>query len=206
MNDSGAVVPAGVVTVTFTAPAAPGGVTQVLVFESRTATFRQEALPTETLAPGTKFVPVMTSVVPPPVGPIDGVSPVVVGGTAYVNAAGAVAVPSAVVTATSTGPTAPVGVSQVIVEESTTDTLVHAFPPTSTVDPAVKFPPLIVIWVPPLVEPEFGLTEAIVGAGPTMKDVLATWAKLGLDIDADRLFTAVSPTEAELSICDVAAN
>ena len=116
---------------TFTAPAAPGAL-QVMVFASRTATFRQEAVPTETLAPGTKFAPVITSGAPP-VGPIDGVSPVVVGGTAYVNAAGAVAVPSVVVTATSTGPAAPVGVSQVIVEESTTATLVHAFPPTSTV-------------------------------------------------------------------------
>ncbi len=46
----------------------------------------------------------------------------------------------------------------------TTVTLLAAVPPNVTVAPATKFVPVIVTAVPPLVDPELGETELIVGA------------------------------------------
>jgi hypothetical protein len=60
-------------------------------------------------------------------------------------------------------PAVPAGVTAVTVVEFTTDTLVAAVPPIVTLDVPVKFVPVIVIAVPPAVEPEFGATDEIVG-------------------------------------------
>ena len=49
----------------------------------------------------------------------------------------------------------------------TTLTLVHAEPPTVTVEPLPKFVPVIVITEPPAVEPDVGDTAVTVGAGVT---------------------------------------
>ena len=56
---------------------------------------------------------------------------------------------------------------QVIEVAETTITLVHAEPPTVTVEPLAKFVPVIVIDVPPAVEPDVGDTAVTVGAGVT---------------------------------------
>ena len=85
-------------------------------------------------------------------------------GVTYINALGKVAVPPAVVTATSFAPAAPAGVTAVMDVSLTTTTLVAATPPTVTLDPPIKFVPVIVIAVPPVMSPTFGLTEEIVGA------------------------------------------
>ena len=61
-------------------------------------------------------------------------------------------------------PTVPAGVTAVIEVASTTTTLVAATPPTVTLLAPVKLVPVMVIGVPPLNNPEFGLTLAIVGA------------------------------------------
>jgi hypothetical protein len=53
-----------------------------------------------------------------------------------------------------------------LVEETTT-TLVAATPPTVTLDAPVRFVPVIVIAVPPNVDPDVGETEDTVGAGAT---------------------------------------
>ena len=85
-------------------------------------------------------------------------------GVTYINALGKVAVPPAVVTEIFFEPAVPVGVTAVIDVSLTTTTLVAATPPTVTLDPPIKFVPVIVIAVPPVVSPTFGLTDEIVGA------------------------------------------
>jgi len=49
----------------------------------------------------------------------------------------------------------------------TTTTLVAATPPTFTLLAPVRFAPVIVMAVPPPVDPDVGLTLEIVGAGAT---------------------------------------
>jgi hypothetical protein len=71
-------------------------------------------------------------------------------------------------------PAVPGGVVHVIDVAETTVTLVQAEPPTVTVAPLTKFVPVIVIAVPPAVEPDVGLTEVTVGAAVLMRTLLAT--------------------------------
>ena len=82
---------------------------------------------------------------------------------AFVN----VAVPPAVVTATLFAPAVPGCVTAVTLVAETTTTLVAATPPTVTLVAPVRFAPVIVIDVPPRVEPLVGVTDVIVGAGTT---------------------------------------
>ena len=75
------------------------------------------------------------------------------------------AVPPGVVTTTLFAPAAPAGVTAVMTVEETTTTLVAVTPPTVTVDAPERFVPVIVIAVPPNVDPDVGETEDTVGAG-----------------------------------------
>ena len=74
------------------------------------------------------------------------------------------AVPPVVVTWTILGPAVAAGVTAVI-EVAVAITLVAATPPTFTLVAPVKLAPVMVIVVPPRVEPDVGLTLAIVGTG-----------------------------------------
>ena len=76
------------------------------------------------------------------------------------------AVPPGVVTDTVFAPAVPAGVTAVTVVELTTLTEVAATPPIVTELAPVKFVPVIVIAVPPLVGPTFGETDEIVGPAP----------------------------------------
>ena len=67
------------------------------------------------------------------------------------------------VTATLFAPAVPAGVTAVTLVAETTTTLVAATPPTVTLLAPVRFVPVIVIDVPPIVEPLVGLTDVIVG-------------------------------------------
>jgi hypothetical protein len=69
------------VTVTVTAPAAPAGVVAVICVLLTTTTLVAAAAPNVTVAPDTKFVPVIVTAVPPVVGPLLGDTLVTVGGT-----------------------------------------------------------------------------------------------------------------------------
>ncbi len=80
------------------------------------------------------------------------------------NAFIAVAVPPGVVTTTLRTPAAPAGVTAVTVVAFTTVTPVAAAPPTVTKLVPVRFVPVIVIVVPPVVGPVFGDMPAMVGA------------------------------------------
>jgi len=70
----------GFVTVTVTAPAVPAGVVVVICVALTTTTFVAALLPNVTVAPVTKFVPVMVTAVPPNVVPVLGDTLVTVGG------------------------------------------------------------------------------------------------------------------------------
>ena len=120
---------------------------------------------TITLAP-LRFVPVIVITVPPQAGPEVGLMEVMVGTapTTYVNAPDLVAVPPAVVTATLLAPTVPAGVVAVIEVALTTTTLVAEAPPIFTLVALVKFVPVMVIVVPPVVGPDVGVTLLIVGS------------------------------------------
>ena len=82
----------------------------------------------------------------------------------YVNAPDLVAVPPAVVTATLLAPTVPAGVLAVIEVALTTTTFVADVTPIFTLVAPVKFVPVMVIVVPPVVGPDVGVTLLIVGS------------------------------------------
>jgi len=84
-------VPPAVVTATFTAPALPAGVTAVMVVPLTTTTLVPAFAPNATVAPATKFVPVMVNGVPPPNGPDVAFSEVTVGGGGFTVTTGDVA-------------------------------------------------------------------------------------------------------------------
>ena len=107
-----------------------------------------------------KLVPVIVNGVPPLVGPEVGETLAMVGAAGVINsnALGIVAVPLGVVTATLCAPAAPAGVMAVIDVSLTTTKLVAATPPTFTSPTGKlltpkKLVPVIVITVPPSVEP-----------------------------------------------------
>ena len=79
------------------------------------------------------------------------------------NALALVKVPPTVVTATLLAPAVPAGVTAVMVVAFTTSTLVAATPFTFTLVAPAKLVPVIVIAVSPLVGPDVGEIEAIVG-------------------------------------------
>ena len=158
-------VPFGVVTATLFAPTFPAGVTAVTLVDETTTTLVAASPPTVTLVAPVKFAPVIVIAVPPAVEPVAGETEETVGGAKYVNAFVAVAVPFGVITTTLFAPTVPAGVTAVTLVDETTTTLVAATPPTVTLVAPVKIVPVIVIAVPPAVEPVAGETEEMAGSG-----------------------------------------
>jgi hypothetical protein len=152
------------VTVTVTAPALPAGVVAVIVVAFTTTTFVAAALPNFTVAPETKFVPVIVTAVPPAVDPVFGLTLLTVGDATYVNPFARFPLCAPTVTVTVTAPALPADVVAVIVVLFTTTTFVAAALPNVTVAPVAKFVPVIVTAVPPAVDPVFGLTLLTVGA------------------------------------------
>jgi len=166
-------VPPGVITEISFAPTVPAGVVAVIDVALTTATFVAARPSTVTLVAPVKLVPIRVMAVPPKVVPEFGLTEVIIGaGTTYVNALALVAVPPAVVTATLFAPVVPAGVIAVIDVALTTTTLVAALPPMVTLVAPVKLVPVIVISVPPKVEPLDGLTLEIVGSSTTYVNAL----------------------------------
>src|SRR5205807_8275 len=99
-------VPAGVVTVTSTAPWAPAGAVTVIDVAVNAVTLPALAPKLTVGVPGVKLVPEMVTTVPPAVVPEPGLTPLTVGPLRYVKVSAAVAelVPFGVVTVTSTFP------------------------------------------------------------------------------------------------------
>jgi hypothetical protein len=72
--------PLGLFTLTVTAPAVPAGVVAVICVALTTTTLVAAVVPTVTVAPVAKFVPVIVTGVPPAVGPLFGETALTVGG------------------------------------------------------------------------------------------------------------------------------
>jgi len=75
------------------------------------------------------------------------------------------------VTVTVAAPALPAGVAAVMVVLLTTTILVAATPPSATVAPVAKFVPVIVIAVPPAVDPLFG--DTLLTAGGAVRLMIA---------------------------------
>jgi hypothetical protein len=165
-------VPAGVVTVTPTAPV-PEGLSAVIVVSLTTVTFVAAVVPKSTAVAPVKLVPVIVTRVPPAAGPLVGLSPVTAGAaaTVYVNSSAAETadVPAGLVTVRFTTPV-PAGLSAVIVVSLTTSRFVAADVPKSTVVAPVKLVPVIVTGVPPASEPLVGFRPVTVGGESSVLD------------------------------------
>lgn len=109
-----------------------------------------------------RFVPVMSTRVPPAGSPVSGLNPVAVGGSTKLNAV--LAVPPSVTTANATSPAAPAGETTV---SSWSDTTVGvaADPPNCTEVAEARLRPEMVMVLPPATGPEPGDTERITGGG-----------------------------------------
>ena len=112
-----------------------------------------------------RLVPSMVTTVPPEVGPSDGLTEVIVGASAYVNAESFVPVPLGVVTLTFTVPEPDGEVTVRRVGLSTSIEVPGFDAPKSTAVAPVKPVPVTVTDVPPPVGPPAGLTPLTVG-GP----------------------------------------
>src|SRR5204862_1748050 len=127
----------GLVTVTLAAPAACAGVVAVIVVALVTVTAAAAVPPTVTVAPLTKFVPVIVTPVPPAVAPDGGAMLVTVGaGPRYVKPLGSEErCVGGVVSVRLAAPAARAGVVAVIVVALLTVTAVDAVPRLVTVAP-----------------------------------------------------------------------
>ncbi len=160
-----ALVPAGVVTVTSTWPE-PAGAAAVICPALLTAKLAAGVAPNETPVAPLKLVPEMTTDVPPPAGPLFGLTPVTAGGgvtKVNVSALPVGLVPPRFVTVTSTGPAAPAGDVAVICPALLTVKLAAGVAPNETPVAPLKFVPEMTTDVPPAVVPLAGLTPVTVG-------------------------------------------
>ena len=163
-----ALLPPVVVTVTSTSPGADSGARAVI--EEPECTVKDDAgtVPKSTAVVPVRFSPEMVTRVPPVDGPEAGLMPVMVGGgTMKVKSATELVGldPPGVVTMTSTVPAASAAVTaEMDVAESTVNFDAVDVPNRTEVAP-VKFDPVRVTVVPPVVGPEPGLMALTMGGG-----------------------------------------
>ena len=110
-----------------------------------------------------KPVPVMTTLVPPVVGPEVGARPVTVGAGRKVNVPADVPVPPIVVTLTVTAPVPAGDVAVICVAELTMKVAALVLPNCTAVAP-VKPAPVMTTLVPPVAGPDVGARPVTVGA------------------------------------------
>jgi hypothetical protein len=154
-----------VVTRTSTVPAVPEGAVHVMVDPFTTTTFVAGFAPNATVAPVTKFVPVIVTDVPPATGPAVGLTALTDGTGMNVNLSNADVglVPPELVTVTSTIPLDSAGDLAEIDVGLVYTTDVPATEPKLTVEAAVNPVPVILTVVPPTVGPLVGLIKETVG-------------------------------------------
>ena len=168
-------MPLGVVTNTLVDPADLADVIAVIVVEFTTIKLATETPPISTDVAPVKLAPVIVIEVPPNVDPLDGETLDTVGAiSTYSNELIASFVPLGVVTKTIAEPATLASVVAVIVVEFTTANSVTATPPIVTCVVPMKFAPVIVIEVPPNVDPPDGETLDTVGAVSTYSNKLFT--------------------------------
>ena len=159
-------VPPAVVTVISTAPAPPAGEVAVIWVAELTVKAVAAVAPNLTAVAPLRLVPVMITVVPPPVGPALGAIDVTEGAPTYVNwsAAEMVETPPGVVTRTSITPEPAGAVAVMDVDELNVKLVAGVAPKLTAVTP-VKLVPVMVTAVPPACGPEPGAMAVTVGAG-----------------------------------------
>jgi hypothetical protein len=160
------------VTLTSTGPGAPAGEVAVIWPAELTVKLVAAVAPNETPVAPLKFVPAMTTDVPPAVVPLFGLTPVTAGGLGGVtnvnrSAATAPLVPAGVVTVMSTCPGGAAGEVAVIDVVLSTVKLLAAVAPNETPVAPLKLVPEMVTAVPPAVLPVVGLTPLTAGGGVT---------------------------------------
>jgi len=161
-------VPLGVVTNTLAEPATLASVVALMVVEFTTVNSVTAIPPIVTSVVPVKFAPVIAIEVPPNVEPLEGETLDTVGEVStYSNKLFALFVPLEVVTNTLAEPENFASVVAVMVVGFTTVNSVTATPPIVTAVVPVKFAPVIVMEVPPNVDPLEGETLDTVGAGAT---------------------------------------
>ena len=150
------------------APAAPAGVTAVTVVALITMTLVAATPPMVTAIAPLKFAPDKVIAVLPLKGPLVGDIDVRVGASwaaTYVNPPESVALPFAFETMRSFAPELPAGVIAVTVVAFTTLMLVHETPPICTFMGPIRFVPVKVTKVPPMIGPVEGDIAVNNGAG-----------------------------------------
>jgi hypothetical protein len=161
-------VPRVVATETATMPGAWAGVVAVTLVGDVTWTAVAVVEPNMTVVVPVRWVPVMVTLVPPVVDPVVGVTDVTAGpGVTKVKAVGLEPVPCVVLTETVTLPGAWAGVVAVTFVGDVTCTDVAVVKPNVTVVVPVRCTPVMITLVPPVVDPEVGVTVVTVGAGVT---------------------------------------
>ena len=158
-------VPMGVVTATAFAPSVPAGVTAVILVALTTVYEVAATPPILTEVVPVRLAPVIVIVVPPVNGPVGGATDEIDGGAMWLKPLASDDQPPGVVTEIGFTPAVSAGVTAVIFVAFTTTTEVASFVPILTEVAPVKFVPVIVIAVPPVVGPKFGVTEVTVGGG-----------------------------------------
>jgi len=157
----------GVVTVTSTVPALPAGAVTVMEVDELTTRPVPATVPNFTAEAPVNPVPVRVTKVPPPGTPAVGLTAVTVGHTLNTNwSAELVAlVPAGVVTVMSTVPWASAGEMAAVIDvPEETVKLVAAPAPKLTAVAALKFAPVMLTEVPPVVYPLVGVTAVTTGA------------------------------------------
>lgn len=167
MSEPVALVPLTLVTLTSTAPAEPAGLVAVIVEPLTTVTPVAAFEPKSTVEPEVKCEPLMVTPVPPPRGPVFGLTPVTAGNGLYVKRSEfpVVLVPPGVETVRCTGPGEPEGdvaVHEVVVLQLTE--VPAALPNKTEVEPITKAVPVIVTTVPPLGGPDVGEIDPTEGS------------------------------------------
>jgi hypothetical protein len=202
-----ALVPAGVVTVMSTWPD-PAGDMAVICAEEFTAKEVAATLPNETPVAPVNVLPVMTTDVPPPAGPLFGLTPVTAGGgVTKVNTSADPAglVPPRLVTVTWTGPGAPAGDVAVICPALLTAKLAAATPPNATPVAPLKLEPVMTTDVPPAVVPPAGLIPVTAGGlgGVTNVNLSAATSALVPAGVVTVTSTCPGPAAGEVAVIDV---
>ena len=159
-------VPTTAVTRISTTPTMPAGETAVIWVELLTVKLDALTDPNITADTSTKFVPVMTTPVPPLVEPVDGPISTTVTALVYVNRSDATTaeVPPEAVTRISTTPAIPAGDVAMMLLALLTVKLAALTDPNITADTSTKFVPVMTTPVPPLVEPVDGPISTTVTA------------------------------------------
>jgi hypothetical protein len=199
-------VPPGVVTVTSTVPDDSAGAIAVIdVLEPTVTLVAAWPVPNATVAPDTKPVPVIVTVVPAESGPPLGLIPVTAGTGSNVNLSAVLVadVPPGVVTVMSTVPLDCGGAVAVIdVAELTVVLAALAVPNATVVAPRTKFVPVIVTDVPPVTGPAF-VPIAVSDAGESNMNLSAA---LAADVPpgvVTRMSTVPADAAGEVAVIDV---